>query len=234
MLRLLLAVLLGVNVLYWLVGAGGWATISGLAASDTAPGSAEIEPARIVIVRSGVAAPDAAAPAVTPLPSVPEPPAEVAVAEVAEVATICRAASGLTPAQHTTWVSAFRAQLGDEARWTSTETMVSGRWIVYIGRLTDAQVLARRAQLRADNIDHRLVTTPRLAPGLALGTYSSPERARNALATSRTQGVRDARVEQERAPVSTFDVQLPALLPDELEALTATEALEGPALQPCP
>lgn len=246
MLRVLVALLLGANLLYaayqW-----GWLAMLGwgeppVAQSQTPAG--EVAPERIVIVpptgpshaatdtQAAAEAEGANASSTVPetvsentTPPAPPPPA---------VVRVCRAVDGLTAEAHQQLQTTLTSQLQDSSRWVSTEALVNGRWIVYIGKLSDAQLQTRRAQLKAANIEHRVVTTPRLSPGLALGTYSSPDRARNALETIRAQGVRDARVEQERAPVKGFSLQINELTPDELKALEASEALKGKILQPCP
>lgn len=245
MLRIVVALLLGANVLYaahqW-----GWLAMLGwgeapAAQSQTPAG--EVAPERIVIVppagpgpaQAAVADAEAGAANVSSstteaateniAPPAPPPPA---------VTRVCRAVDGLTAEAHELVQKTLQGQLKDSSRWTSTEALVNGRWIVYIGKLSEDQLKARRAQLKTANIEHRVVTTPRLSPGLALGTYSSPDRARNALETIRAQGVRDARVEQERAPVKGFALQIKDLTPDELKALEASEAFKGKILQPCP
>lgn len=231
MLRIVVAILLGINVLYaahqW-----GWLAAIGVGSAPTSEArtpSGEVAPERIVIVAPAASddTTNTAADA-TPLAEAQLP------VDIPSVARVCRAVDALPPDLHAQAVQALEGVLKDSARWTSTESLVNGRWIVYIGRLTDTQLQSRRAQLRAANIDHRLVTTPRLSPGLALGTYSSPERARNALDIARGQGVRDARVEQERAPTRAFSLQINGLTPDELAAVQALEAFKGNALQPCP
>lgn len=252
MLRIVVAILLGANVLYaahqwgWLAAIG----IGSAPTSETRTPMGEVAPERIVIVAP--AAPEAAAQATADEEAAPNaanaadaasaptaqtnPPADALAPTPAapSVARVCRAVDALPPDLHAQAVHALESVLKESARWTSTEALVNGRWIVYIGKLSDAQLQTRRAQLKAANIEHRVVTTPRLSPGLALGTYSSPERARNALEAARSQGVRDARVEQERAPTRAFSLQINDLTPDELAAVQALEALKGKTLQPCP
>jgi hypothetical protein len=252
MLRIVVAILLGANVLYaayqW-----GWLAAIGMGsapASESRGPEGEVAPERIVIVAPAAsegaaqaiadeeAAPDAAnaADAASTPTAQTNPPADAQAPTPAapSVARVCRAVDALPPDLHAQAVQALEGVLKDSARWTSTEALINGRWIVYIGKLSDAQLQTRRAQLKAANVEHRVVTTPRLSPGLALGTYSSPERARNALEAARSQGVRDARVEQERAPTRAFSLQINDLTPDELAAVQALEALKGKTLQPCP
>jgi hypothetical protein len=259
MLRIVVAILLGANVLYaayqW-----GWLATIGVGSAPTSEArtpSGEVAPERIVIVapaasegasqatsaEAGQSAPaaddeakgDAAtAPATTADATAVATKTSPTPAAAPSVARLCRAVDALPPDLHAQAVQALEGVLKDSARWTSTESLVNGRWIVYIGKLTEEQLQTRRAQLRAANIDLRVVTTPRLAPGLALGTYSSPERARKALETVRNQGVRDARVEQERAPTRAFALQINDLTPDELAAIESQDAFKDKTLQPCP
>lgn len=245
MLRIVVGVLLAANVV---IGAyyAGWLSALGWGASPNAATHTpmgEVAPERIVIV-SPTAAVAPSGPADTalslnqePAPAddpTPAPAPDTAAPSTQAQPTVCRALSELTPEDHTQAEQALQSVLQNTDRWSSTETLINGRWIVYIGKLTEEQLQSRRAQLRAANIDHRVVTTPRLAPGLALGTYSAPERARNALTEARSQGVRDARVEQERAPTRAFALRINDLTPDELAAIEAQDAFKGKTLQPCP
>ena len=242
MLRIVVAVLVGINLIFgayhwgWL-GLLGWGEAP---ASDNHTPAGEIAPERIVIVPPAAPQPPAnpaEAEGDTPLPNdtAPTSPApETQEAAAPALVRVCRALDDLTPEVHAQVEQTLQTLLQDSSRWSHTEALINGRWIVYIGKLSEEQLQARRAQLRAANIEHRVVTTPRLAPGLALGTYSAPERARNALQTARSQGIRDARVEQERAPTRAFSLQMKDLTPDELTALEASEALKGKTLQPCP
>jgi hypothetical protein len=229
MLRIIVAVLLGINLVF---GAYHWGWLAqlgwGEAPVSHAPADEEVAPERIVIVP-----PAALQPPVSPAEAEGDtPPLNDAAATA--VVRVCRALDDLTPEVHAQVEQTLQTLLQDSSRWSHTEALINGRWIVYIGKLSEEQLQARRAQLRAANIEHRVVTTPRLAPGLALGTYSAPERARNALQTARSHGVRDARVEQERAPTRAFSLQIKDLTPNELTALEASEALTGKTLQPCP
>jgi hypothetical protein len=229
MLRIIVAVLLGINLVF---GAYHWGWLALLGWGE-APGShssagEEVAPERIVIVP-----PAALQPPANPAEAEGDTP-PLNDADAPAVVRVCRALDDLTPELHAQVEQTLQTLLQDSRRWSHTEALINGRWIVYIGKLSEEQLQARRAQLRAANIEHRVVTTPRLAPGLALGTYSAPERARNALQTARSQGVRDARVEQERAPTRAFSLQIKDLSPDELTALEASEALKGKTLQPCP
>ncbi len=83
--------------------------------------------------------------------------------------------------------------------WSLDFTPTSGRWMVYMGRFPDEDALARkRAELRARRVAYDRPGNPALEPGLSLGRYASQEAAERALATLAGQGVRTARVVQER------------------------------------
>ena len=70
-----------------------------------------------------------------------------------------------------------------------------GRWLVYMGRFTDDALMNRKAEeLRRMNLAfERLVTPPRLAPGLSLGNYDNPDAAETRLNELVRRGVRTAR-----------------------------------------
>ena len=87
-----------------------------------------------------------------------------------------------------------------------------GRWIVYMGRYDNAeQANRKKAELRGLGIDFRDVNTSGLAPGIALGTFSSEDAAREGLQQVERRNVRSARVVQERAESLGYSLRLPAI-----------------------
>lgn len=168
------------------------------------------------------AAPTAVAPANPAAPSSPPPPANEAPAVAADAggtapssstaATACFEASGFDAAQ----ADQLRAELGRMAlpdnAWRLSEVSSAGRWIVYMGRYDNAEQAARKkAELRGMGLDTRDVNTPGLAPGIALGTFSSAAAAQEALQQAERRGVRTARVVQERAESLSYTLRLPAI-----------------------
>lgn len=255
MLKRLLLVLLLANGLFFAY-AQGWLATVGLAPQDQREPhrlAEQIEPGKLRLVNAQGQAPDGApTPEAPEAPEAPdaassepsEPVAEPAVlaapvappaapAPVPE-ATACWQASGFSPAQVIT-VNAAMQRLGGAAKgWTLTESAVSARWIVYLGKFASSDAMQRRrAELRQERIEHREVNVPALQPGLALGTYSTEDAARKALQQVQRDGVRDARVVQERQESRTFTLRLPAVTESERRQIEGLGILADKTLQPC-
>lgn len=167
-------------------------------------------------------APEASAPAAPPLAT-------------AEPARACWQAGAFTEAQ----ADRLRAALPDlglpASGWQLVESRSSGRWIVYMGRYDNAEQLERkRAELRELKVDFRTVATPGLAPGLALGTFSNEASAQQALQKLAREGVRSARVAQERAESLNFTLRMPAATAAQRDAVAKLgDMLAGKTLQAC-
>lgn len=179
---------------------------------------------------SAVAAPAAPAPAVEPPAPAPAPPPPVAAREPAS----CLQASGIDE-RHADNIRRALAQV-PRNQWELIGTHQAGRWMVYMGRFADAEALERkRAELRALKIDYDRAGGA-LEPGLSLGRFSTEEAATRQLAAFARQGVRTARVVQERPEINTYALRLPratASFKAEVEAL-AGRHLEARALRACP
>jgi hypothetical protein len=183
----------------------------------------------------------AAAEGTTDLPSPPVPgdvPAETAVPPTTArpLPTTCWQASGFTAAQTVLLTGALQNMDGlAPGAWRLTETVLPARWIVYIGKLPNSDAVQRRkAELRQAKIEYRDVYNPALQPGLALGTYSTEEAAQRALRDVSRQGVRDARVVQERKESTSVGLSLPALTDAQRRQLLDMGVLGDKTLQPCP
>jgi hypothetical protein len=93
--------------------------------------------------------------------------------------------------------------------WRLDGTALPSRWMVYIGRLADADaVRAKRAELRALGVDTDLPGAG-FEPGVALGRYSTEEAAQRALGDLGRKGVRTARVVTERRDGVAYQLRLP-------------------------
>ena len=80
----------------------------------------------------------------------------------------------------------------------------------------------------------RDISAPGLAPGLALGTYSTEDAARQALQKTERDGVRTAKVAQERAESVSFTLRLPAITDGQRAAVDGLrEAMAGKTLRSC-
>lgn len=119
--------------------------------------------------------------------------------------------------------------------WTLEPVVIPARWIVYLGRFTDAQALARkRAELAGLNLRPEAVANGPLAPGLSLGGFDTEARARAEMAAFGKRGVRTASVVLEREASSSVWLRLPVVddaLRSGLEALRP--ALGDTVLRPC-
>lgn len=120
-------------------------------------------------------------------------------------------------------------------RWELQRTTMPGRWMVYIGKLADADALAKkRAELRELGISFDRPGNPSFEPGLSLGRFSTEEAAQRGVTNLAAKGVRSARVVQERADTPGYMLRLPAV-DDALRAKLSVlrPALAGKTLRPC-
>lgn len=145
----------------------------------------------------------------------------------------CYQANGIEEAQ----ADSIRRALAGKSRsdWELVASHQGGRWMVYMGKFPDAEFMDRkRGELRLMNIDFDRAGGS-FEPGLSLGRFSTEEAAQRQLATFARQGVRTARVVQERPDVTTYALRLPKATPslrNEVAAL-AGKNLVPKALQAC-
>lgn len=236
MLRLAVLVLLLANAGYY-AWSSGWLADWGLApTSDAEPQRLrqQIEPDRLRLLPPAGAEGDATAPAPPAAPpaqvlaSQPQP----ATAPAAPQPGVCLQAGSFDARQ----ADALRATLAawPQGSWQLDATPVAGRWMVYMGRFADEEALARkRSELRALKVPYDRPGAA-LEPGLSLGRFSTQEAAQRGMAQLAAQGVRTARVVQERAETSAFTLRLPAATPAQRAQLQAAgDALVGKTLRPC-
>ncbi len=190
------------------------ASASASASPSTAQASAAAAaPALPAAAAASVAAPAASGAASTaPVAAgAPVPPAQpasaaasAATAPIGPIAAgttglVCQQAGPFDQSQADTLRVALPAAGFAAGSWSLDFTPTSGRWMVYMGRFPDEDALARkRAELRARKVAYDRPGNPALEPGLSLGRYASQEAAERALAALAGQGVRTARVVQER------------------------------------
>lgn len=184
------------------------------------------------------AAPIAAAPAapvaVLPTPAAPAVPAPAPLPE-GDGPRGCWQAGGFTESQ-TELLRAELALLGlPPTRWQLNEVRSAGRWIVYMGRYdNEAQLERKKAELRGIGVSFREVSGNGLAPGLALGTYSSEAAAQQALQQAERGSVRTAKVVQERAEAVSYTLRLPAITASQRAAVDGLgDAMAGKTLRAC-
>ncbi|WP_159915352.1 SPOR domain-containing protein [Pantoea sp. 18069] len=120
-----------------------------------------------------------------------------------------------------------------EGSWNLAPFTQSGRWMVYMGKFADNQALEKkRAELTARKLDHDRAGGV-LEPGLSLGRFASEEAATRELTQLVRQGVRSARVVQERPDKHGFVLRLPAATPALRAQLEALPAFAGKPLRAC-
>ena len=96
--------------------------------------------------------------------------------------------------------------------WQWETQLVPARWIVYMGKYTSQDALAKkRAELNALNLPSEIVTEPSLAPGFSLGAFETKALADASLAQFNGRGVRTARVLQQHPEMRIYQFKLLAL-----------------------
>ena len=163
-------------------------------------------------------------------------PANGASAAAAEAAAPECLQAGLFNEQQTTALRASLEKALPAGSWQFESSIEPARWIVYMGKYTTEDVLAkRRSELRQLGVAFRSVNNEALAPGLALASFTQQADADKELARIATKGVRTARVVQERAEARGQILKLAAVdaaLRAQLDTLKPQ--FEGKALRPCP
>lgn len=193
-------------------------------ANATAPSDPSPEPA------SEAPPPEALPPVVPATPSAPP-----ATALQAAGPSACWQATGLSDPQTVLLRGALNNQPDLAPGWSLTEAVLPARWIVYLGKFPNTEALQkRRAELREAKIDHREVSTPALQPGLALGTYSTEEAARRALAQATLNGITNAKAVQERQETRQYTLVLPSITEAQRRRLVSLGVLGDRPLQRCP
>jgi hypothetical protein len=184
---------------------------------------------------SAPASPDgdtAAAPAAPTAPAAPAAPGRPA--QAGGQPTSCLVATGIEDRHAEALRRGLIAQVASD-QWDLSSTHQPGRWMVYMGKFPDAEFLERkRAELRARKIDFDRAGGA-LEPGLSLGRFSSEEAATRELTNFARQGVRTARVVQERPDITLYTLRLPQATPalrSQIEAMGG-KAFEGKPFKPC-
>lgn len=188
------------------------------------------EPAASAAMDAPVSAPPVAVPAsarasvAAPSLPVPAPTSEP---------TQCLQAGLFDEAQARGLRQAIAAHL-PEGSATLEEGTMAARWMVYMGRFSDAQALERkRVELRGMGIAYDRPGAT-LEHGLSLGRFASEERAEVALKDLARQGIRTARVIQERSDSTVYTLRLPAVTATQEPLLKKLRpALAGKPLRPC-
>lgn len=221
MLRLLALVLL-------LANAGYFAWTHGLLADYGYAPAAQAEPQRLAQQLRPQAMQLLTAADARQLENAPAPTA------AAQPAPECLQAGLFTPEQSTALRTGLESTL-PIGSWTLESGVEPGRWIVYMGKYTSEDALAKkRAELRGLGVSFEALVNSTLAPGLSLGHYGSQAEAERELTKAATRGVRTAKVVQERPEARGQMLKLPAAdstIKAKLDALKLQ--LAGKPLQAC-
>ena len=176
-------------------------------------------------------------PTAVPADAAPGPGAPVAAAAapvsapMPSAATSCLQAGPFDPAQAEALRQTLRSASLPDGSWTLESTAVPSRWIVYMGKFTEAEALEKkRTELRALRVETAPITQASLAPGLSLGVFSSSAGAQEHLAQLTRRGVRTARVVPEQTDNTATQLRLPAA-DDGLRV--QVQPLIGKPLTPC-
>ena len=154
--------------------------------------------------------------------------------EILPEATICLQTDSMDEAQAKKLQQALRSSDLPSSSWEMPSTAVAGRWMVYVGKFPNEMALEkRRAELRSRKISFDRAGG-NLEPGLSLGRFSTEEAATREVSNMLNQGVRGARVVQERIPQTLYTLRLPEATAAQRQILLGLQpALEGKPLRPC-
>ena len=237
MLRLAVIALLLANAGYYAY-TQGWLRSAGLVTTEQAEPQRlqqQIRPETLKVLRAQGATNNptpppapAAAPAADTTASAPAPTA-AAPADAGE----CLQA-GVFDDKQATALRTAAASL-PPGSWSLEPTPITGRWMIYMGRFDDQDTLdKKRAELRARKVDFDRAGGT-LEPGLSLGRFSTEEAAQRGLTALNAQGVRTARVIQERQAATGFILKLPAVTDAQRQRWLATlrPAMAGKTLGSC-
>lgn len=172
-----------------------------------------------------------AKPEAAPAPAPSNEPLE----EILPEATVCLQSESMDEAQSQNLQRVLSRSDLPASSWELVPNSISGRWMVYLGKFPNEMAMEkRRAELRNRKIGYDRAGG-NLEPGLSLGRFSSEEAATRELSHMLNQGVRGARVVQERAPQTLYVLRLAQATVAQRNVLQGMQsALEGKTLRACP
>ena len=230
MLRLAVIALLLANAGYYAY-TQGWLRSAGLVTPEQAEPQRlqqQIRPETLKVLRAQGATNNPTPP---PAPAA-APAADTTAAAPADAGECLQA--GIFDEKQATALRTAAASL-PQGSWTLEPTPITGRWMIYMGRFDDQDTLdKKRAELRARKVDFDRAGGT-LEPGLSLGRFSTEEAAQRGLTALNAQGVRTARVIQERQAATGFILKLPAVTDAQRQRWLATlrPAMAGKTLGSC-
>lgn len=229
MLKVLIALLVTINGLFWLWTQNhlawlGWPTPS--TEQGAARAEAPIAPERILDPQ-----PDAGAP-------LPKPADHTVDTSAAPADWACWQLGPFSPGNLSQLQSALPLKSAD-LRWSLQETVLPQRWVIASERSANSEVLSQLIQqAKAQNLDYRTSNTDVLRGRLVLGTFINRDLAINALASLLDQGWGPLSVMRERPPLPAVLVQAhvasDAALQGAQQALANVPVLGATKLQSLP
>ena len=146
----------------------------------------------------------------------------------------CLLAGPFDDAQATTLRRALESSLAPGS-WQIDSVPVSARWIVYMGKFANAELMAKkRGELDAMKLVPQGLNNPDLEPGFSLGGFDTQAEAATELAKLSLRGIRTAKVVQERQEGTQTQLKLPAVTLDIRTRLADLKTpLAGRTLHSC-
>ncbi|MEG0945661.1 MAG: SPOR domain-containing protein [Comamonas sp.] len=229
MLRFALLVLLVANAGYLAWSQGWMATLGWTPEAQTEPYRLKQQVRPDVL--SVVPTPPAAA---TPPPTASSTSATEPDEEILPETTVCLQSENMDEAQSKKLQQVLQQSDLPSTSWEMQSSAISGRWMVYLGKFPNETALEkRRAELRTRKIGYDRAGGS-LEPGLSLGRFSSEDAATRELGQMLNQGVRGARVVQERAPQTLYALRLSHATAAQRSILQRLQpSMGGKALRAC-
>lgn len=229
MLRFALLVLLVANAGYLAWSQGWMATLGWTPEAQTEPYRLKQQVRPDVL--SVVPTPPAAA---TPPPTASSNSATEPDEEILPEITVCLQSENMDEAQSKKLQQVLQQSDLPSTSWEMQSSAISGRWMVYLGKFPNETALEkRRAELRTRKIGYDRAGGS-LEPGLSLGRFSSEDAATRELGQMLNQGVRGARVVQERAPQTLYALRLSHATAAQRSILQRLQpSMGGKALRAC-
>ncbi|HSI58666.1 MAG TPA: hypothetical protein VLA16_14000 [Ideonella sp.] len=215
MLRLLVALLLLANLVFWALSRDDVARALGLdSPSDREPArlARQIRPEAVKLLTAAGASGPAAS---------------------AAVVLSCLESGPLSDAEAAVATRELQQAGVPAGAWIDMRRELPGRWLVYMGRFADREQV-RRKSLELQRLSlpfEEVLDMPELSPGLLLGSFDNDAEAQARLAQLRARGVRTARVLPPSAPGAEHRLRVDRLAPEQrarLQALAASAAGPSP------